>query len=84
MNALAATHDATVQMIDTSVVRVNQHGACITGNREQQMGRSRGDSRVRFTSSWTPMACPCTSASRPVRHTTIVYVRRSCPDCIQE
>ena len=29
-------------MIDTSVVRVHQHGACIAGNREQQMGRSRG------------------------------------------
>jgi transposase len=29
-------------MIDTSVVRVHQHGACIAANREQQMGRSRG------------------------------------------
>ena len=27
MNALAAGHDAAVQMIDTSVVRVHQHGA---------------------------------------------------------
>ena len=42
MNALAAAHDAAVQMIDTSVVRVHQHGACIGGNREQQMERSRG------------------------------------------
>ena len=42
MDALAAAHDAAVQMIDTSVVRVHQHGACIAGNREQQMGRSRG------------------------------------------
>jgi transposase len=42
MDALAAGHDAAVQMIDTSVVRVHQHGACIAGNREQQMGRSRG------------------------------------------
>jgi transposase len=30
--ALAAAHDAAVQMIDTSVVRVHQHGACIAGN----------------------------------------------------
>jgi transposase len=30
MNALAAAHDAAVQMIDTSIVRVHQHGACIT------------------------------------------------------
>jgi transposase len=29
MDALAAGHDAAVQMIDTSVVRVHQHGACI-------------------------------------------------------
>ena len=32
MEALAAAHDAAVQMIDTSVVRVHQHGACIAGN----------------------------------------------------
>ena len=27
--------DAAVQMIDTSIVRVHQHGACITRNRRQ-------------------------------------------------
>jgi hypothetical protein len=37
MNALAATHDAAVQMIDTSIIRVHQHAACIA-----PMGRSRG------------------------------------------
>jgi transposase len=42
MAALAADHDAATQMIDTSVVRVHQHGACIAGNRAQHMGRSRG------------------------------------------
>jgi transposase len=42
MNGLATAHDAAVQMIDTSIVRVHQHGACIAGNREQHMGRSRG------------------------------------------
>jgi transposase len=42
MNALAATHDAAVQMIDTSIVRVHQHAACITRNKRQSMGRSRG------------------------------------------
>jgi hypothetical protein len=42
MDALASAHDAAVHMIDTSVVRVHQHGACIAGNREQHMGRSRG------------------------------------------
>jgi hypothetical protein len=33
MDALAAAHDTAVQMIDTSVVRVHQHGSCIAGNR---------------------------------------------------
>jgi transposase len=42
MDALAAGHDAAVQMIDTSVVRVHQHGACISDNNHQDMGRSRG------------------------------------------
>jgi transposase len=42
MSALAGAHDAAVQMIDTSIVRVHQHGACITRNRTQSMGRSRG------------------------------------------
>jgi transposase len=42
MNALAGAHDAAVQMIDTSIVRVHQHGACIAQNKRQSMGRSRG------------------------------------------
>jgi transposase len=42
MDALAAGHDAAVQMIDTSVVRAHQHGACIADNNHQDMGRSRG------------------------------------------
>jgi transposase len=41
MDALAA-HDAAVQMIDTSIVRVHQHGACIANNSGQHIGRSRG------------------------------------------
>ena len=40
--ALATAHDAAVQMIETSIVRVHQHGACITGNQRQSMGRYRG------------------------------------------
>ena len=42
LDALAVGHDAAVQMIDTSVVRVHQHGACIADNNHQDMGRSRG------------------------------------------
>src|ERR1700745_296414 len=40
--SLAAAHDAAVQMIDTSIVRVHQHAAWIARNRSQSMGRSRG------------------------------------------
>jgi transposase len=39
MSALAGAHDLAVQMIDTSIVRVHQHGSCIT---RQSLGRSRG------------------------------------------
>jgi transposase len=42
MDALAGAHDGAVQMIDTSIVRVHQHAACIARNRRQSMGRSRG------------------------------------------
>jgi transposase len=42
MNGLATARDAAMQMIDTSVVRVHQHGACIAENHERHMGRSRG------------------------------------------
>jgi len=42
MDALAAAHDAAVQMIDTSIVRVHQHGACIAGKEKPHMDRSRG------------------------------------------
>ena len=33
MNSLSLAHDAGVQMIDTSVVRVHQHGASITSKK---------------------------------------------------
>src|SRR5689334_7345701 len=42
IDALAAAHDASMQMIDTSIVRVHQHWACIAKNKCQSMGRSRG------------------------------------------
>jgi glutamate 5-kinase len=42
MSALAATHDPSIQMIDTSIVRVHQHAACLARNKGQSMGRSRG------------------------------------------
>jgi transposase len=42
MDALAAARDTAVRMIDTSIIRVHQHGANIIMNRRQSMGRSRG------------------------------------------
>jgi transposase len=42
-DALVAAHDAAAQIIDTSIVRVHQHGACIADNKEQYTGRSRGE-----------------------------------------
>jgi transposase len=43
MDALAAAHEVAVQMIDTFIVRVHQHGAYIARNPRQSMGRSRGE-----------------------------------------
>ena len=60
MSALAGAHDAAVQMIDTSIVRVHQHGACITRNRRQSMGRSRGGLTSKIH-ALIPMACRCGS-----------------------
>jgi transposase len=42
MDALAVGHDAAARMIDTSVVRVHQHGACVSDNNHQDIGRARG------------------------------------------
>ena len=39
MNALGRDRDAAVQMINTSIVRVHQRGACFTRNRRQSTGR---------------------------------------------
>jgi transposase len=42
MEALAKAHDGSVRMIDTSIVRVHQHGGCAGGGETRLMGRSRG------------------------------------------
>lgn len=42
MQALTVTRDGAVQMIDTSMVRVQQHAACIADSGNQAVGRSRG------------------------------------------
>jgi hypothetical protein len=37
MDALGTAHHASVQMIDSSIVRAHQQGACIIRNRKQSM-----------------------------------------------
>jgi transposase len=64
MDALAAAHDAVVQMIDTSVVRRHRHGSCIAGNREQHMGRSRGGLTSKFHASTERVAWSSGSSTR--------------------
>ena len=44
---LLSAHDAAVQMIDTSIVRVHQHAACIATS-DSPWGRSRGKRRTAF------------------------------------
>ena len=46
MKALAIVHDARVEMIDTSMVRVHQHAASISDSASQSVGRSRGEEQT--------------------------------------
>jgi hypothetical protein len=81
MDALAAGHDAAVQMIDTSVVRVHStervSRTTITklwvAREEASRARSRGGS--------TPMVCRSISRSRPMKRMTIGCVRFSSARC---
>ncbi len=76
--------DAAVQMIDTSVVRLHQHGACISDNNHQDMGRSRGGLTTRFMRWWTPMAYWSMSPSRPVKLMAIRCVRFCSAPCFHK
>ncbi len=42
LNAVADAGDADVQMLDTTIVRVHQHGACAKRTATTNVGRSRG------------------------------------------
>jgi transposase len=48
MDAFAAVHDTAVQIVETSIVRVRRHGACVTRNREQSMGGGHRTGLDRF------------------------------------
>ena len=41
VDGLSAAHDAAVQTIDASVVRVHRHDACIANNHDEHIDRSR-------------------------------------------
>jgi transposase len=60
MGALAVTHDAAVQMIDASIIRVHQHAACIS-DRVQGFGAFLGkpfERRAEFGfGPGVPIAC---------------------------
>jgi transposase len=78
LNALATAHDASVQMIDTSIVRVHQHAACISRNRRQSMGRSRGGLTSKIHAVVDSNGLPVRLALTAVRLTTIGSQTNSC------
>lgn len=77
IDALAATHDAAVQMIDTSIVRVHQHGTCITRNQRQWMGRSRGGLTSKIRAVVDSNGLPIRLALSPRRGPRLSTCRKS-------
>ena len=84
MDALAAGHDAAVQMIDTSIVRVHQHGACVTDNNHQDMGRSRGGLTSKIHAVVDTNGLPVHLALTPARRTITGCVRFSSAPCFRK
>ena len=78
MEALAGAHDAAVQMIDNSIVRVHQHTACVARSERQSMGRSPGGRPARFMQWSIPKACLSGWELQPVKRTTIGSPSNSC------
>jgi len=65
-------------MIDSSIVRVHQHGACIIRNRKQAMGRSRGgldNPGVRFYPTITAINAAYSDGLRLVARTLAALKR---------
>ena len=75
MDALAAVHDAAVQMIDTSIVRVHQHGACVANNRGQHIGRSRGGLTSKICAARPRLGQARQDASQRWRHSPAHHFR---------
>jgi transposase len=74
IDALAAAHDAEVQMVDTSIVRVHQHGACITRNRRQSMGRSRCGLTSKIMETDRPKKRQKTTAEQQTKRGVIFFI----------
>jgi transposase len=68
--ALAGAYDSAVQMIDTLIVRVHQQGPCITRNRRQSMGRSRGGLTSKIHEVVDTNGLPVRLQRRPARRAT--------------
>jgi transposase len=75
LQALTRAHDAAVQMIDTSMVRVHQH-ACIADSGNQAVGRSRGGLTSSCMWSLTVRDCPYGWVSRLAKFTTTGSAQR--------
>jgi transposase len=58
MEALAKAHDGSVRMIDTSIVRVHQHGGCAGGGETRLMGRSRDGLMTKIDACVDTTDCP--------------------------
>ena len=79
MDAKAAAHDAAVQMIGTSIVRVRQHAACIACNKGQSMAGREEVSPARYMRWSMAAACRSGSHSQRAKRTTAGLPQSSCP-----
>lgn len=57
MDALTETYDGSIQMIDTSIVRVHQHGGCAGGGETRLMAGREVDKRPKYTLASIPTDC---------------------------
>ena len=71
-------------MIDASIVRMPQHGACITRHRRQSMGRSCVALTAKTTRSSIRIVCQRALRSRPVRRMTPASLDDSYRACSRE
>jgi len=75
LQALTRAHDAGVRMIDTSMVRVHQHAACIADTAIRPSGAREVVLRASCMWSLMARACRCDWASRLAKRTTTGSVR---------